>query len=217
MSDKRSVTTDALTVLGNILQPDSDIGRDAIHLAVEPVIAGERMYRNSRIGFGSDYRVYCESSEHPNGRDVKIIGVVDPFLGMEDSDDYEHTVEPGDRVLMVMFPRTITSLRHVWAHPDVPEVETLAQIRANQEAELAGLHPSERWIREYANNLAIDYDELMETAKARTEGHDEYLRGGSNLEGASVSEEFWKHYRILNPGGKFDPDMGDDNFFSCWC
>lgn len=37
--DKRSVSTDALETLGTII--DDRAGRDAIHLAVEPVHAGE--------------------------------------------------------------------------------------------------------------------------------------------------------------------------------
>lgn len=37
MSDKRKVTTDALETLGNIIESR---GRDAIHLAAEPVVAG---------------------------------------------------------------------------------------------------------------------------------------------------------------------------------
>lgn len=40
MSDKRSVATDALETLGTII--DDKQKRDAIHLAVEPVVAGER-------------------------------------------------------------------------------------------------------------------------------------------------------------------------------
>lgn len=38
-ADKRKVSTDALETLGTII--DSGQKRDAIHLAVEPVIAGE--------------------------------------------------------------------------------------------------------------------------------------------------------------------------------
>ena len=40
-SDKRSVATDALETLGTII--DDTQKRDAIHLAVEPVVAGERL------------------------------------------------------------------------------------------------------------------------------------------------------------------------------
>lgn len=39
-ADNRSISTDALATLGTIIK---DGGRDAIHLAVEPVIAGEEL------------------------------------------------------------------------------------------------------------------------------------------------------------------------------
>jgi hypothetical protein len=41
MSNARSVATDALATLGTII--DDTQKRDAIHIAVEPVIAGERL------------------------------------------------------------------------------------------------------------------------------------------------------------------------------
>lgn len=40
-ADNRKVTTDALETLGTIIGTSE--GRDAIHLAVEPVEAGERL------------------------------------------------------------------------------------------------------------------------------------------------------------------------------
>ena len=46
--DKRSVVTDALETLGNII--DDTCKRDAIHLAVEPCIAGEVLSPGDHIG-----------------------------------------------------------------------------------------------------------------------------------------------------------------------
>lgn len=43
------VATDALETLGTHPIPDNS-GRDAIHLAVEPVVAGEVLYPGQRIG-----------------------------------------------------------------------------------------------------------------------------------------------------------------------
>ena len=47
MSDKRSVSTDALETLGMIHFRQEY--RDAIHLAVEPVKAGEKLKRGEHI------------------------------------------------------------------------------------------------------------------------------------------------------------------------
>jgi hypothetical protein len=96
--DKRSVATDALEVLGTIIT-DKDVGRDAIHLACEPVVAGQYLSPGQDIGIGPDGRAYRPGDE------IKAIGIVDPFL--------RALVEPGQKFLLVVYPRTITSLRDV--------------------------------------------------------------------------------------------------------
>lgn len=100
MSDKRSVSTDALETLGMIhFRPE---GRDAIHLAVEPIEAGETLQPNDDV-YVNDGRAY----KYGKG---KRLGKVDPFL--------PGSVHPGQRFWLVVYPRMITSLRHVWDHPD---------------------------------------------------------------------------------------------------
>ncbi|EEE06880.1 MULTISPECIES: hypothetical protein [Burkholderia cepacia complex] len=68
-ADKRSVHTDALETLGTIIGPSEK--RDAIHLAVEPVIAAEYLYPGSHVALTPDGKAY----RSPNG-----VGIVDPFL-----------------------------------------------------------------------------------------------------------------------------------------
>ena len=102
-ADKRSVSTDALETLGMVhFRPEA---RDAIHLAVLPIEAGEDLHRGQDIGIGSDGRAYCTG--------VKLVGIVDPFLPRK-------PLNEGDRFWLVVYPRMITSLRHVWEHPDFP-------------------------------------------------------------------------------------------------
>ncbi len=48
MSEDRSVHTDALHTLGSIIGESEK--RDAIHLAVEPVVAGERLTPGQNVG-----------------------------------------------------------------------------------------------------------------------------------------------------------------------
>lgn len=105
-NDKRTPHTDALDTLGYVHKQEEH--RDAIHLAVEQVEAGESLKPGDHIGFGEDGKVY------KNRRKVlKNLGIVDPFLT-------EHVV-PGERFWLVVYPRMVTSLRHVWAHPDFAE------------------------------------------------------------------------------------------------
>ena len=96
---KHKAQTDALDALGSII--DDTVGRDAIHLAVEPCVAGEPLQPGQHIGI---------TQGHAYKEDCKMLGIVDPFL--------KNPVGTGERFLMILYPRTITSLRHVWTHPD---------------------------------------------------------------------------------------------------
>lgn len=132
-ADKRSVATDALETLGTII--DENQKRDAIHLAVEPVIATERLLPGQDIG------IFPGGLAGPSpGNEV---GIVDPFL--------DEPVEAGQRFWLVVYPRVITSLRHVWTHPSFTD-EALAQPTADTPSREA----SEAWLKELAER-AISY------------------------------------------------------------
>ena len=100
---ERPVTTDALETLGMIHKKQE--ARDAIHLAVEPVTAGEVLAPGTgiRIDKGVAWRASTGVMQ----------GIVDPFL--------PRSAQPGERFWFVMLPRQVRSLRHVWNHPDFPE------------------------------------------------------------------------------------------------
>lgn len=166
-ADKRSVHTDALATLGKII--DETQKRDAIHLAVEPVIAGEDLKPGQHI-----------TVENGIARKTRIgegLGIVDPFL--------PKTVMQGERFWFVMYPRTIRSLRHVWSHPAFPDEAPLeglpSEMNAIQVFEGDGERhdpktrkaretaAAEAWLRQYAQrvNHAIDnpqqaYETLMD-------------------------------------------------------
>lgn len=100
--DKRSVTTDALETLGKIISENEK--RDAIHLAVEPVVAGEKLFPGQDVGLRYNKAV---------AGGVMMLGIVDPFL--------KNPVMLGERFWLVVYPRQIHSLRHVWTHPAFPD------------------------------------------------------------------------------------------------
>lgn len=111
-ADKRSVHTDALDTLGTIITPNEE--RDAIHLAVEPIMAGEKLQPGADVGIGADGKAYNLLAARPDVvYPTKHLGIVDPFLA--------DPVQPGEHFWLVVYPRKITSLRHVWDHPDIPE------------------------------------------------------------------------------------------------
>ena len=97
-ADKRSVATDALETLGYVISEKE--ARDAIHLAVEPVIAGETLQPGQHIGLTAG-KIATSSEPH--------LGIVDPFL--------VQPVRVNERFWLVVYPRQIRSLRHVVEHP----------------------------------------------------------------------------------------------------
>jgi len=100
--DKRSVATDALETLGTIIS--SKEKRDAIHLAVENAVAAHTLYAGQDVGLEEG-----KATIHA----AKLLGIVDPFV--------KGPIHTGQRFWLVVYPRQIHSLRHVWTHPDFPE------------------------------------------------------------------------------------------------
>lgn len=204
MSDKRTPHTDALDTLGMIHQHEEK--RDAIHLGVEPIEAGSRLTTGEHVCI-IDGKAY-------SGHRGKAVGIVDPFL--------PSGVEAGQRFWLVVYPRQITSLRHVWEHPDFAASPYLPR-------DLSEIEQSKQWIEDYAARLSgedyeygyvtITYDELMEYAESwinpTSQWGGDYLVKGGLLEGCSTDSDFWKHFEIIT--GK--KPAGDDkpNFFSCSC
>lgn len=112
-ADKRSPTTDALETLGMIhFKPEA---RDAIHLAVEPVVAGMNLKVGQRIGIinGTAYATGADVFTKEGQIKAPYHGIVDPFL--------PNGPNMLDKFWFVMAPRMVQSLRHVWEHPDFPE------------------------------------------------------------------------------------------------
>ena len=207
-ADKRSVATDALETLGMHNIPDNS-GRDAIHLAVEPVISktwlspGQTVSHKDGVAYPSDPHNATEMSPP--------VGIVDPFL--------PHDVKPGERFWLVVFPRQITSLRHVWVHPDFDEAST-KELLVSLPKEPARMTDeeleAELWLRAYAwGTLEVEYDELMQRAKDfALDG--EYWNEGARWESEQIPDKFWDHYETLTGIGNPDPQYGG-NFFSCSC
>lgn len=188
-ADKRSVSTDALETLGMIHTKEEK--RDAIHLAVLPVEAGEDLARAQPITI-REGKAYL---------DVEGIGIVDPFI--------DKGVGMGQKFWMVLRPRIITSLRHVWTHPafeDEPEVKEVAPESTDQKT------LSERWLRDWVNREEVpDYDTVISLAKSSS-GEDYITIFGEDAH-ATIPAEFWDHLYNVTGERVIDPPEG----FSCSC
>lgn len=190
-AEKRSVSTDALATLGTII---TEGGRDAIHLAVEPVIAGETLYPGQDIGL-KDGKAYGLPAQ------LNALGIVDPFI--------KGKITEGSMFWLIVYPRQITSLRHVWAHPDF-DVEP---VKVDIESEF---HKSQAWIQEFAERIEQTYNRLMEAADSWFE-YGEYTLDNSERYKDQWDQfpEFWKHYATVR--NVEVPEEKRDSFFSCSC
>lgn len=175
------------TEVGQLI--DESAQRDAIHIAVAPVIAYERLEPGEHVGFcdGSTKEV-CSSGEP--------IGIVDPFL--------RKTVNAGQRFWLFLYPQTITSLRHNWTHPAfATETQTDPQMNA-----------SEAWLRAFAEDSGLGYAAMLDAARQWIE-YEDYLNLGPLLEGKYVPDEFWPHYEKAT--GRSVAEGKRQNFFTCSC
>ena len=193
MSDNRSVHTDALQTLGTIIEGG---GRDAIHLAVEPVIAGMILIPGKDIGLWEDGKAYHYSTT----RKLKMLGIVDPFL--------KNNVKVGERFWLIVYPRQITSLRHVWEHPDfkTPATEPEEDIEDKKAY-------SEGWLRDYVDNNdgATSYETII--SQYDSDGDRDYFYIGGEDASGSIPDEFWNHMEIVM-GHRI---KNRPRYFSCSC
>lgn len=187
---------DKVPQLGQVISEGQK--RDAIHIAIAPVVAGEKLRPGQRIGFtGKDNQVGIDSKS--------IIGIVDPFLSK--------SINKGEYFYMLLMPNTITSLRHNWTHPDFAEEEDLALMDKTYMV-LRGAPESKKWISEFADRIGSDYHEIMEGAASYL-SHGEYLVRGGTFEGMGIPDEFWEHYEKVTNSAIDEDRRG--TFLSCSC
>lgn len=177
--------------IGNLLPDHRSAERDAIHIAVAPVTAAEELRPGQHVGFVQQGDTNLVG---PNSH--TLIGIVDPYL--------DEIVHPGAACWLFLYPQTITSLRHNWTHPAFEESKPDISI-------------SERWLRDFADEVDAGYDEMMFVASTHCNGNDrwpEYLINGGKWEGTSTPDEFWTHFAAVT--GK-TPSDGPTGIFSCSC
>jgi hypothetical protein len=183
-------------LLGQLVPHDELDIRDAIHIAVATVKAGEFLSPGQRVGL---------IGPGIAGTGVEAIGIVDPFL--------TESVLEGERFHMCLFPYTITSLRHQWTHPAFEAAEIKPPKPVERE-ETEEYQESKRWLEDYADNLGVSYDELMAHVEEFVE-HGEYWNEGPRFEGDHAPDELFDHYGIVK--GARVPGNARGGLFSCSC
>lgn len=195
--DKRVVTTDALETLGTIHTKTEH--RDAIHLAVEPVTAGQDLDPGDHIDVRDGIASYAAVG--------KGLGIVDPFL--------HRGPKKGQKFWFVMYPGRVHSLRHVWTHPAFPDVDgVVTEQTPTAKAAKKALDRAKAVIQEHADELELDYEEMLDKARQWI-AHGDYYTGGSEAEGHHIDEDFWQAWELVT--GEEVPEDKRYNFISCSC
>jgi hypothetical protein len=120
-----------------------------------------------------------------------LLGIVDPFL--------KAPVQPGERFWLVVYPRQITSLRHVWSHPAFPDASVSPESKGKSEA----------WLRQFLSDGNPGYEEVMELAR---DGAD-VTSYGHDIDYKEIPNEFYDHLEVLT-GRKF---VERPDWFRCAC
>lgn len=193
-ADKRTVSTDALETLGMIIGDNEK--RDAIHLAVIPVKAGVSLMAG----------MYINAVDGVAKPDPRGLGIVDPFI--------DGPIEPGQNFWMVLRPRIIKSLRHVWSHPSFPDEIGVTPKPSKQE--------SEKWLREFCSTADCPgYDATIAAALGKYSDGDEgygyndgeYIHFSGLDAHGEIPGEFWFH--LENMTGRIITQRAAH--FSCSC
>jgi hypothetical protein len=176
--------------LGKIIEGEQQ--RDAIHIAVAPVVAARRIKPGQHIGLVGGL---AEPSKTP-------IGVADPYLTA--------AIIPGQRFWLFLYPNTVTGMRHHWAHPNFTAQESAGSESQEVPADAASV----AFIEAFAEQAGISYEEVLAGASCYLRRGD-YLCDGGRWEGFGVPDEFWKHYEIVTKTVVAENDRG--SFFTCSC
>jgi hypothetical protein len=197
--EKHTTHTDALDTLGTLI--DDTQKRDAIHLAVEPAVAGTALTPGESVILDDDL---LTAFGVPAGEGV---GIVDPFI--------VGPVPKGAKFWLVVYPRQISSLRHVWEHPSFrPSGETGVPVAAKA--------ASEAWLRTYfRDEFHIgdddddwgDGDTFESLVRKLADADDEYVVVlGSDASG-TIPAEVYDHVAIYTG----EPVARRAIYWSCSC
>jgi len=168
--------------LGKLIE--GRVKRDAVHVAIAPLVAGEELAPGQHIGV--DDEGYARSGVIP------LIGVVDPFL--------RTNVNTGGRFWILLYPETVTSLRHEWSHPIL----------------ISDHMEDEKWLRDFCSEYEIELDKLIrgavsgEGADFRSEAGKDYMSDPHN------AAEVWLRIERLT-GEHFSQEHRESTFFGCGC
>lgn len=172
--------------------PNDYASRDAVHVAIIPVVASAEHAPGTRI------RVAKKDGQFHSVIDSNSpIGIVDPFL--------IRNVKQGERFYLCLFPGTVYGMRHHWLHPVFQEEAE----QSEEKKEMARLV-----IARWADEAGLDFDEIVAAANDYLDTSD-YLIEGSRWDGFYIDDSFWDAFEVFT--GRKVPSDDRGSFFSCSC
>ena len=121
--------------------------RDAIHIAVIPIEAGEVLKPGQRVVLNQYKKAIATQSRWDS------TGIVDPFLDRE--------VRKGEMFWLVLRQNTVTGMRHHWYHAEFRDHKDTPSMTPDIEAHVA-------FVESCADEAGLDFDELMEAVGKAT-------------------------------------------------
>lgn len=172
--------------LTNPIQPNAV--RDAIHIAIAPVIASEGLKPGEHIGFSPGSTTHMERSDSP-------IGIVNPF---------GKRIVAGESFYVCLYPDTVTDMKHHWSHPSFGEPLIVATDKEASEAWLIS------FCKRYGLRMECLLRELADSDPSLCVYED------SVDDGYRERDDLWKHYQIFT-GTVVSEDQKDNLGFRCAC
>lgn len=174
--------------------------RDAIHIAVVPMLAGHDLAPGD--GVGIDLGMIYDHVQ-------PYVGIVDPYLGGH--------VARGQWCYVFLFPGSVTSLRHHWTHPAF-DVMSAASVDPARETEV---EKARAWIERFAGEkLDYTFNRVMRAAAlwVLSNGNTYEQDNSERYKIAEDAEwdEFWRRYEIVT-GSPLDEKHKRSHFFTCSC
>ena len=204
MSERKKMSD---PILGKLIE--EPVERDAVHVAIVPMIAGEPLERGERFRLQYGEKNVALSGIYNS--DEECVGIVDPFLNVE-------YVEEGEQFWGMLFPQTVTGMRHHWQHPAFDETEVV------EETDTPNPNPNpnehEVWLREFADRWNFDFTELIEAGSGIGD-QDWVTSRGRNLHHANELDDgdhelFWEHLEGFMEA-EFNQEHRNKMVWSCTC
>jgi len=195
-------------MLGKLIPAGYPQDRDAIHVAVAPVVAAHELYPGTHVGW---YDQNLNAVGTHLGDEVlpddQLLGIVDPYL--------RAMVQPGERFWLFLYPLSITSLKHQWTHPAFPDPAPPPSISTQPSASPSepghwqwmplsveandAKHASMEWLEHWAQTKDVDVEEFLQLVVENEHGsqHDWITFGTDAYGSIDDGDPVWHHVEVV--------------------